>query len=84
MHRMHFIHLLLAYSNLIHYYIIEFEFTIYYVYFQSILFLTRNGFVHSCQLVSDLQVLRRLLDYLLRYDAVSFYSFLLSLRYNDM
>eukprot|EP01041_Mallomonas_annulata_P000717 gene717-1382_t len=32
------------------------------------------------QLVSDIQTLRRLLDYLLRYDAVSFYSFLLTLR----
>ena len=32
------------------------------------------------QLVSDLTTLRKLLDFLLRYDAFSFYSFLLTLR----
>ena len=32
------------------------------------------------QLVTDLTTLRKLLDFLLRYDAFSFYSFLLTLR----
>ncbi len=39
-----------------------------------------NLSLRTKQLVQDLTTLRRLMEYLLRYDAVSFYSFLLTLR----